>query len=56
MKRNYSVFFLDGDEANDNFLTHQEAMQLANDLENEGYEIIIARLVNNEWVTEYESV
>lgn len=49
----YSVFFKEGDEANDSLLTKDEAMNLAKDLEKEGYEVIVARLLSDEWETIY---
>lgn len=46
----YSVFYKHGDEANDSYLTKEQAMSLAHELESKGYETIVARLLpNNEW-------
>lgn len=52
----YSVFYKNGDEANDNYLSKSQAMSLAMSLENDGYEVIVARLLpNDEWETIYET-
>ncbi len=53
---NYSVFYKDGDEANDSYLTKEQAMSLAMRIEDDGYEVIVARLLpNNEWDVIYET-
>ena len=49
MKKNYSVFFVGGDEANDHYLSEREAYELASKLDSEGYEIIVCKLVRNKW-------
>lgn len=52
----YSVFYKNGDEANDNYLSKSQAMSLAMSLENDGYEVIVARLLpNDEWETIYKT-
>lgn len=52
----YSVFYKDGNEANDNYLSESQALSLAMSLENYGYEVIVARLLpNDEWETIYET-
>ena len=51
----YSVFYKYGDEANDNMLTKEQAMKLAHNLEDDGYDVIVAELVNGEFVTIYET-
>lgn len=52
----YSVFYKNGDEANDNYLSESQAMSLAMSLENDGYEVIVARLLpNDEWETIYKT-
>ena len=53
---NYSVFYKDGDEANDSYLTKEQAMSLAMRIEDDGYEVIVAKLLpNNEWDVIYET-
>lgn len=53
---NYSVFYKNGDEANNSYLSKSEAMSLAESLESDGYEVIVARLLpNDEWETIYET-
>jgi len=52
----YSVFYKDGDEANDYYLTKQQAMSLAMEIEADGYEVIVAKLLpNNEWDVVYKT-
>ncbi|NLX40919.1 MAG: hypothetical protein GXY75_03345 [Bacteroidales bacterium] len=51
----YTVFYRDGEEANDSYLSHQEAMNLAMELEENDNDVVIAKLVNNEWITVYET-
>ncbi len=52
----YSVFYKDGDEANDEYLDIYDAVSFSNHLEDEGYDVIIARLGDDgQWVTVYES-
>lgn len=54
-KKNYSVFFKDGDEANDFYLSRDKAMKLARQLEAEGYEVIVTKKVNDDCKTVYET-
>ena len=51
----YSVFYRYGDEANDEMLTKDEAMKLAKDCEENGYDVIVAELVDDEFVTIYQT-
>lgn len=56
MEDKYSVFYKDGDEANDYYLSKQDALNLAKELESENYEVIVAKkLGNDEWETIYET-
>lgn len=45
----YSVFYKDGDEANDSYLSRDDAMKLAHNLESDGYEVIVCRLDGDYW-------
>lgn len=40
----YSVFYKYGDEANDYLLSKKEALELAANLEDEGYEVIVVNM------------
>lgn len=52
----YSIFYKDGDEATDEYLNIYDAVSLSNSLEDDGYEIIIAKAGDDgQWVTVYES-
>lgn len=53
----YSVFYKNGDEANDFFLTWDEALSLAEELEEDGYEVTVAKhLPDGGWETIHETV
>lgn len=47
----YSVFYKDGDEANDYYLSKRDALELAMNLEDNGYEVIVAKNLGNDWET-----
>lgn len=49
MEEIYSVFFKDGDEATDRYLSRKDALSLAEKLKNEGYEVIVSKLVKDNW-------
>ena len=51
----YSVFYKDGDEANDYYLSKRDALELAMNLEDNGYEVIVAKNLGNDWETIYET-
>lgn len=51
----YSVFYKDGDEANDYYLSKRDALELAMNLEDDGYEVIVAKDLGNDWETIYET-
>lgn len=51
----YSVFYKDGDEANDNYLTKNEALCLAHDLDRDGHDVMVCKLIGEEWETVYRS-
>ena len=55
MEKNFSVFYKYGDEANDEMLTKDEAMKLAKECEENGYDVIVAELVGDEFQTIYET-
>lgn len=55
MLKNYSVFFKDGDEANDFYLSREEAMKLARNLEAQGFEVLVAKWEDDMWKTVYET-
>lgn len=48
-KNMFSVFFKNGDEANDNYLSQADALALAEMLKQEGYEVIVAKSVKGKW-------
>lgn len=52
---NYSVFYDNGDEANDNYLTKDEAYELASKLEAEDYDVMVCKLIGEDWEEEYLS-
>lgn len=53
---NYSVFYKYGDEANSSYLSKSEAMSLAESLEMDGYEVIVARLLpTDKWEMIYKT-
>lgn len=53
--KKYAVFYKDGEEANDYYLSNHEAMLLAMELEDAGNDVIVAKLIDNEWQTVYET-
>lgn len=46
--KKYSVFYKDSEEINDHYLSISEAIALARSIEEDGYEVIIAKLVYND--------
>lgn len=54
-KKNYSVFFKDGDATVNFSLSRDKAMKLARKLEKEGHGVIVAKKVNDDWKTVYET-
>lgn len=56
-RKRYSVFFKNGDETNYAYMDRNHAMKLAEDLEEDGYEVIVAKLLpNGGWQTVYETI
>ena len=51
----FTVFYNDGEEANDYYLSNHEAMLLAMELEDTGNDVIVAKLIDNKWQTVYET-
>lgn len=51
----YSVFYKDGDEANDHYLTKREALSLAMSIEEQGYRVIVAKDLGHRWETIYKT-
>ena len=54
-KNCYSVFYKNGDEANDSYFSKEDAFELAKNLEKDGYKVIVAKNTGNGWETVYET-
>lgn len=51
----YSVFYKDGDEANEGYLSKRDAFSLAMNIEDKGYGVIVAKNLGDHWETIYQT-